>query len=80
MSTPKEHFTKVLETLDGDNIDDVSYKALAAIVQGLTWSEESNAKVKNLGKEIAQEFYDITMMNAEREAYLTSPDNPTNWR
>ncbi len=75
----KEKLLETIDYLEARGIDEQAFKILNALAEGLLWSEESDTRIRNLGKQIAQGLYDEVTINAEREAYSTDPNNPSNW-
>ena len=77
--TAKERLLETIALLEKEGVNDRAFEILNALAQGLIWSKESDIAVRALGKQIAQELYDNAMQNVEHEAYLTDPENPSNW-
>ena len=77
--TAKERLLETIALLEKEGVNDRAFELLNALAQGLIWSEESDTAVRALGQQIAQELYDNAMQNAEHEAYVNDPANPSNW-
>ena len=78
-NSAKERLLETIALLEKEGVNDRAFEILNALALGLLWSEETDCAVRALGKRIAQELYDNAMQNAEHEAYVNDPANPSNW-
>lgn len=65
--------------IDSECGDATTLNLLAAIATCPSWDEWSERSFRRLGFSIATELYDLSMMNADFEETIDSPNNPRNW-
>ena len=81
LPTQKKPQQQLLEMIENsEDMSDYHARIIQSIILGLSYDEETQRKVEQLGLQIAIDSFDLIHINSEYEDIKDSHDNPRNWK